>query len=178
MGVALAFGYNEVKNRKIDLKESKLFAFAWHFNKFLVILLINASFIIQRLPFEQRFVFAIVAGLNKVGWGATIAILVFGMQLGGYGGFWRALANAHGWRRLSKLNYAVLLIHVFCFQLLVGPAITLGPLQVSYGLIATLIVALVGVSYALAVIVHMLVELPASNLCSNRKERVRSSSKV
>lgn len=163
MGVATAFVLLKIKKDEINLKQLKSFTFSWHAMKFLLLILVFAAFIIDPLPLESPIVWAALAGVVKLAWGFVVAVLILGYS-NGFGGFWRDFMNAYGWKRLSKVNYSVMICHIFVYALFAGAILSQGSFQINYGLLGTMTVFFVGISYAVAVIFHMLVELPAANL--------------
>lgn len=163
MGVATAFVLHEIRKNKFALNESGLFMFAWNLMKYLVSLLIFTTYILDTLPVHYPLFYGILASTIKLSWCFCIAVIILGYSHG-FGGFWRDFMSASGWRRLSKLNYGVMMCHIFIYYLLMGPAYTSGMVYLNYGTLTVMTLGLVTCSYVASAILHMLVEIPAANL--------------
>lgn len=165
MGCGISFVVYDLKQKKVDLNSSKMFMFTWNLVKYLLPCLISAGLFLGFIPItaHYRLAFALFAAFYKFAWGFAIGCVIVGLQHG-LGGVWRDFMNAAAWKRLSKLNYCVLLIQVFVFELFLGQVSTVAPVQVSYPFLMVMMFLLVGITYAIAVIFFMLIELPASNL--------------
>lgn len=161
MGILTAFIEFEMQPKKA-LSSSKLFNGLWTFMKILFGVLILSAYIVDVYAIP-KVLQIVVAGLDKVAWSYVIMIVIVGYRHG-FGGFWRDFMNVSGWRRLSKVNYSVLMCHIFVYQMIMGSTMATGLVQMSQGLYLTLIVLTVGLSYAMGVIFYMVVELPAANI--------------
>lgn len=167
MGSAISFLIHEIHMKKVDLKLSTTFNFCWHLMKLSLPFLMMAGLFLGFIPmrYDLRLPFAIFAGFYKFIWSISIGVIIIGFQCGfANGGFWVDFMNASAWKRLSRLNYCVLLIQVVVFELFLGQIATTEPVHVSFNFLAIMMTLLVVLTYTLSVVFVMLIEQPSANL--------------
>lgn len=164
LGMITAFIYEWVKSSNADLKRLKLFTMAWKLHYPVLGLLFITSYTFQTFKFARPSWWMVVTAVcYRNLWGVLVGVTILGYKAG-LGGTVRDFLTCKLFQLLGRTVFAFYVVHMIAVKIVVGQ--TMYPLHLSMSYATFTIVLSVVLSFFFAMALHVLIEIPISNLQS------------
>uniref|UniRef100_A0A6E8VSC0 Acyl_transf_3 domain-containing protein n=1 Tax=Anopheles coluzzii TaxID=1518534 RepID=A0A6E8VSC0_ANOCL len=161
-GVLTGLVYNELQKRSINLAQSKVFSIVWHLTIVIVPLswLPSYMFYVNDFPTPSVWMAAYFI-MSKSLYGIGIGIVILGC-IYGVNGVVKRMLNYPFFEPLGRLTYGAFLVHPFVMRFMFASVRT--PVHYSDLLTLSLVFGATVMSYLMALVLCLLIELPTSAL--------------
>lgn len=123
VGMITAFIYHEIQEKKLDVRQSKLFMAMWYSFYPLLFVLLSTSYFYFTYDFTKpSLLLAFYSAVYKNAWGILVSLTIIGYSAG-MGGLMKAFLGCDFFRLFGRANYAFYLMHMTVLKFIVGNAI-------------------------------------------------------
>lgn len=123
IGMITAFIYHEIKERKYDVRQSKLFMSLWYLHYPILFVLLSTSYFYFTYNFEKPSIYlALYSAIYKNAWGILVGTTIIGYNAG-MGGWMKEFLGCNFFKVFGRANYAFYLMHMTVLKFIVGNAI-------------------------------------------------------